>query len=104
MPLDPQAQAVLDQMRAAGIGPSHTLPVPEARAGSIARAAAVPGEPEPVARIEDRTIPGPAGPLPIRIYTPDGDGPRPILVYFHGGGWVLGTLDTHDRICRSLAN
>lgn len=104
MPLDPQIQAVLDQFRAAGIPPSHRLTVPEARATMLARAASVPGEPEPVARIEDRAIPGPAGFLPIRIYTPADGGRRPLLVYFHGGGWVQGTLDTHDRICRSLAN
>jgi acetyl esterase len=104
MPLDPQAQAVLDLFREAGIPPSHTLPVAEARAGMIARAAAAPGQPEAVARIENRTIPGPDGEIPIRIYTPEGQGPWPVLVYFHGGGWVLGNLDTHDRVGRSLAN
>ena len=104
MPLDPQAQAVLDLYRAAGIPPTHMLSVAEARAGMIARAAAVPGEPEPVARLEDRALPGPSGEIPIRIYTPAGQGPRPVLVYFHGGGWVLGNLETHDRVCRSLAN
>ena len=52
----------------------------------------------------DRTIPGPAGEIPVRVYTPNGTAPFPLLVYFHGGGWVLGSLDTHDGICRSLAN
>jgi acetyl esterase len=62
------------------------------------------GPPENVARVENLTIPGPAGEIPIRTYTPEGDGPFPILVFFHGGGWVIGNLDTHDSICRSLAN
>jgi acetyl esterase len=55
-----------------------------------------------VYQIEDRVILGAAGPIPIRIYTPAGDGPFPVLVYFHGGGWVLGSIETHDPICRAL--
>ncbi len=59
----------------------------------------------PVGRIENRALPGPAGEIPVRIYHPAGGiGPRPIAVYFHGGGWVLGTLDTHDDVCRTLAS
>ena len=65
---------------------------------------ALAGEPESIARIENRTVPGPAGQIPVRIYTPVGTAPFPVLVYFHGGGWVIGNLDTHDGICRSLAN
>ena len=61
-------------------------------------------EPEQVARVENRTIPGPAGEIPVRIYTPQGSGPFPALVFFHGGGWVICNLDTHDGTCRSLAN
>lgn len=57
-----------------------------------------------VGRVEDRTIPGPDGNVPIRIYTPQGSGPFGILVNFHGGGWVIGDLDTADSVCRSLAN
>src|SRR5689334_17959612 len=60
--------------------------------------------PEPIARVDNRTIPGPAGEIPVRIYTPDGDGPFPVLVFFHGGGWVICSLDSHDGICRALAN
>ncbi len=60
---------------------------------------------EPVGRIENRAVPGPAGEIPVRIYQPAGGiGPHPLAVYFHGGGWVLGTLDTHDDVCRTLAN
>jgi len=56
----------------------------------------------PLAAVVDRTIPGPGGALPIRIYTPPGQGPFPLLVYFHGGGWIVGDLDTQDSICRGL--
>jgi acetyl esterase len=60
---------------------------------------------DPVGSIEDRPLPGPAGGIPVRIYHPAGGaGPHPIVVYFHGGGWVLGTLDTHDDVCRTLVN
>jgi acetyl esterase len=56
----------------------------------------------PVAQVEARVIPGPAGDLPVRVYTPVGRGPFPLVVFFHGGGWVLGDLDTHDPFCRAL--
>src|SRR4051794_41934388 len=56
----------------------------------------------PVAQVEARVIPGPAGDLPVRLYTPVGRGPFPLVVFFHGGGWVLGDLDTHDPFCRAL--
>src|SRR5262245_15319048 len=103
MPLDPQAQAYLDQMATLGAPSIATLSPDEARAERRAWLALFPA-PEPVARVENRTIPGPAGEIPVRIYTPAGAGPFPLLVYFHGGGWVIGDLDTHDRPCRGLAN
>jgi acetyl esterase len=103
MPLDPQARALLDQMAAMGMPPLDQLPVPEARA-AIAALAAASGEPEPVARVENRSIPGPQGDIPVRIYTPDAPAPLPVLVFFHGGGWVICSLDTHDGLCRQLAN
>src|SRR5260370_26517927 len=53
---------------------------------------------------EDRHIPGVAGDIPVRVYTPEGNSPMGVLVYFHGGGWVLGSLESHDRVCRALAN
>ena len=62
------------------------------------------GSPQPIAHIENRSIPVVTGEIPIRIYVPEGNGPFPVLVYFHGGGWVIGDLDTHDEVCRSLAN
>lgn len=104
MPLDPQIQAYLDQMAAINMPPMHTLTPEQIRAGIAMQLATENIEPEPVARVENRTIPGPAGEIPVRIYTPQGSGPFPALVFFHGGGWVICNLDTHDGICRSLAN
>jgi acetyl esterase len=97
---DPQMQAILDQMKAAGWKPTHTLSVAEARHAFKARVA----KGAPVARTVDRTIPGYGGALPVRIHWPVGTGPFPALVFFHGGGWVLGDLDSHDVTCRSLTN
>ncbi|PSP59550.1 alpha/beta hydrolase [Halobacteriales archaeon QH_7_66_36] len=53
--------------------------------------------------IENRAVPGPDGDVPIRVYRPEGDGPRPTVLYFHGGGWVIGDLESHDLACRHLA-
>ncbi len=103
MALDPQARALLDQMAAQGAPRLNTQTPVEARQ-SLAAFAQLGGEPERIGRVEDRTLPGPEGPLPVRIYTPEDSGPFPVLVYFHGGGWVLCNLDTHDPVCRSLAN
>ncbi|HCX69383.1 MAG TPA: hypothetical protein DHK64_18155, partial [Rhodobiaceae bacterium] len=59
----------------------------------------------PIGKTEDRTIPGPAGDIPVRLYTPvAAGGTCPALVYYHGGGWVIGDLETHDALCRTLAN
>ena len=99
MPLDPQAQAVLEATAALGLPPNHTVSAQEARANAKLRPRA-PG-PE-VAKVEDRNIPGPGGEIPVRIYTPEGSGPFPILVWFHGGGWVLGDLENADGVSRHL--
>jgi acetyl esterase len=105
MPLDPQARALLEQISAAGIPPVSTLSVAEARRATAARRALVAGEPEPVDRVEDGAIPGPDGRrMAVRVYRPGGERPLPVLVYFHGGGWVLGDLESHDAVCRGLAN
>jgi acetyl esterase len=102
MPLHPQVKTAIEQMAAAG-PPLHHLSPAEARK-AIEAMRATKGEPEHVAKIDDRTFRGPAGNLPMRIYTPDGRGPFPVLVYFHGGGWVVGSIETVDASCRSLAN
>ena len=101
MPLTPETQAIL-QARA-GAPALHTLPLAEARAASAA-GRIQPQTPEPVARIEDLSLPGPAGEIPVRLYSPAPDAQLPALVYFHGGGWVFGDLDSHDPLCRALAN
>jgi acetyl esterase len=105
MPLHPQAQGLLEQMAAAGGPPLEEMPVEAARQ-MIAAMAELAGPPEEVARVEDRAVPGPeAGvEIPVRIYTPAGTGPLPALVYFHGGGWVIGNIESHDAPCRALAN
>jgi len=61
------------------------------------------GSPAELASIEDRVIPGPAGELPIRLYTPNGQGPFPVVVFFHGGGFTIGSIETHDIVCQHLA-
>ena len=75
MPLDPQAKAFLDQMTAMGGPPLHTLSVPDARALMIALAGLSGASAVPIAKVENRTIPGNAGPIPVRIYTPNGTAP-----------------------------
>ena len=103
MALDPQARAVLDQMAEAGGPPINKLSVSEARQASAALAA-MQGLPEPVGSIEDRTLHGPGGDLQVRIYAPSGNGPFPVLMYFHGGGWVIGDIESSDGLCRILTN
>ena len=103
MALDPQARAVLDQMAQMGGKPINELSVGEARRNSESLAA-MQGLPEPVASIEDRMLQGPGGGIPVRIYMPSGTSPLPVLMYFHGGGWVIGDIESSDGLCRSLAN
>jgi acetyl esterase len=102
MPLDPQMKALLDAMAKAKLAAFHTLTPAAARQQMAQRVA--PGVPDPVAKVEDRTIPGPGDAIPIRIYTPAGAGPFGALVYFHGGGWVLGDIQMTDQPCRMVAN
>ena len=102
MPLHPQVKTVLELMTKAG-PPMHHL-TPEKAREQILAMRANKGEVEPVGKVEDRTIKGPGGEIPIRIYTPNGRGPFPILVYFHGGGWVVGSIETVDVSCRAFTN
>lgn len=103
-PLDPEAAAFLEFAAALGKPPSYALPYDEAR--SAVRAAGpqlcLPG-PE-MASIDDLSVPSPEGPIGMRLYTPlDCEDPSPLLIFFHGGGFVYCDLDTHDGLCRSLA-
>lgn len=83
---------------------NEPLTVAEMRADSDSRAKSLQGRPEAVAGIDHINIPGAGGRLPLRVYTPAGDGPFPILLFFHGGGWVIGNLDTADTACRLVTN
>jgi acetyl esterase/lipase len=103
MSLHPQCKAFLDQLAAMGGKQLYEMTPAEARAtGKALTDLGVPVQ--EVARIENRTVPGLVQPIPIRIYKPVPSGTLPALVYFHGGGWVIGSLDSHDRECRALAN
>jgi acetyl esterase len=104
MPLDPQVKVLMDQLAAAPGPALHTLDPAEARRLTANMFRVPPERAEKIAKVEDRKIPGPAGEIPIRIYTPEGAGPFPVLVFFHGGGWVIMNLDSHDGPCRALTN
>ncbi len=101
---DPEVQAVLDAMEEEGVPELNTLSVEEARAFLKELAITDEDRMDPVASTEDLSVPGPAGEIPVRIYTPHGDGPFPVLTFFHGGGWVLGDLDGNDENCRAIAD
>jgi acetyl esterase len=103
MPLDPQAQKIVDATLALKLPPVEQMTPAQARASIRARIAGL-GPAEEVARVEEHRVPVENGAITVRCYTPRGTGLRPALVFFHGGGWVIGDLDTHDGICRSLAN
>ncbi len=103
-PLDPQMKAMLDFANASGPMFLRAETPEQARAKMQALLEARPVEPPPVYRVEDRHVSGPHGQIPVRIYTSEGRVPKGVLVYFHGGGWVLGSIVTHDVLCRSIAN
>ncbi|GBF06404.1 alpha/beta hydrolase fold-3 [Deinococcus aerius] len=98
MALDPHLKEVLLQMAAA----PQPNGLEELRAAVIANAARSPKRPVEIAGTRDLTIPGPASDLPARLYTPVGEGPHPLTVYFHGGGFVAYSIETHDSVCREL--
>lgn len=107
MPLDPDARLVLDMMRAAGRPPFETLSPAEAREAYANSRKVLQPAPEEVAESRDTTAPGPHGDIPLRLYRPAGTEASdvlPALVYYHGGGWLLGGLDSHDVACRRFAN
>ncbi len=97
--MHPQAAALLERQRAAGIRPDHQLTVAQARAKADVPAHGV----EPVAQVVDAAVPGPAGLIPVRVYTP-AEHPLGVVVYLHGGGHVTGTIDSYDGLTRRLAN
>jgi acetyl esterase len=98
---------VVDALASMKLVPPHLLAVDQARAQFMRSRGQFLPPPAPVASSTDRTIPGPAGAIPIRIYRPAGSRPDallPGLIYLHGGGWVFGNLESHDPLCRELCN
>jgi acetyl esterase len=107
--LHTQARALLDFIEQRGIPPTHTLAPLDARAFYRERRALLQPEPQAVAQVQELQATGPHGPIPLRLYRPMPSsaavaGALPVLVYYHGGGWLMGDLDTHDTLCRELAN
>jgi acetyl esterase len=101
MPIDPQVEGLLAEMAALDAPPIHELSVADARTvaeGMIALS----GDPIEVAAVDDITIPVDGAEIGARVYTPQGDGPHPIVMFFHGGGWVICSLDTHDNVARAI--
>ncbi|SEA72200.1 alpha/beta hydrolase [Variovorax sp. YR216] len=105
--LHPQAKAFIDLLIEKGVPPTHTLPYTDARRFYRERRALAQPEPGEVALVRDLSAEGPGGPIPLRYYRPlgsDASAVLPVLVYYHGGGWTIGDLDTHDTLCRELCN
>jgi acetyl esterase/lipase len=103
MPLDPQAQRVIEAMAALNLKPVEESTPAEARESIRTRTAALGPFPD-VAAVVDHRVAVSGGEITVRAYSPDGPGPHPALVYYHGGGWVIGDLYTHDGLCRSITN
>jgi acetyl esterase len=101
--LDPQARSLLEAMKASGQPPVFTLPVPDARRARRRQLVVDPPRVE-VAKVEDDLIPGLLGGIPVPWYRPSPEGGLPVTLYFHGGGWTVDDLDTHDHLCRRLAS
>jgi acetyl esterase len=108
MPLDPLADKFLKQLAALNLPDAHQGTPQQAREMMLTSILGL-GPPEAVAKVEDRRIAGPRGDIPLRLYWPAAGGPHQgeacgAAVFFHGGGWVVGDLATHDNLCRALAN
>jgi acetyl esterase len=103
MPLDPTIAGVRDYRVATGFTPLYTMTVDQARVADAETEASVWEWIEQPAEIFEVEVTGPAGPLPARVYRPKSETPLPVLVYYFGGGWVVGSPDTSDAICRALA-
>lgn len=101
MPLDPQVEILLSGLKAQGAPPLHRLSVVEARAAAEALTVLA-GDPIAVESVRDITIAVDGAEIGARIYSPEGVGPHPVVVFFHGGGWVICSLDTHDNVARAI--
>lgn len=103
MAVHPQCKVFLDGLAALGGKPLHEMTPAEART-MVLLPPELAGPEQPVHHVATREVPGPAGPIPVRVYSPPAATARPALVYCHGGGFVVGGLDMSDRPCRALAN
>ncbi len=102
--LDAEVQLMLKMLALLPDSDFEQLPLERSRAQIDMESRLVSGRPIPMASVETLSIPGPAGPIPARMFRPRGlPTSAPLLVYFHGGGFVLGSLDSHDSVCRFLA-
>lgn len=102
MTLDPQAKALLDKIKQSGAPAYNTLPVQEARILYDKASELAQGEPPTPQSVSTLKIPGPASELDALLYRPDGGDKLPVLIYFHGGGYTIGSLKSHDCVCRTL--
>lgn len=100
MTLDPEILAFVEEMEKFPMPPPEGMSIPDYRA--MTEQFVHHGDPTPVASVEDFEIAGPAGPVPVRLYKPEGAGPHPVIVFSHGGGFVLCRFDNHDQLCRGL--
>lgn len=101
MALDPQVKQFLETLEAMDVPPFESIGVTEARAAAAASAELI-GPPLPVDEIRDFAVSGAGGEIRVRLYRPEGDDPCPVLVYLHGGGWVLGDIPTHEKFCTEI--
>ncbi|GCD96752.1 alpha/beta hydrolase [Embleya hyalina] len=102
MPLHPEAQQIIERTRIGESGPAPLALDAQAMREGFAQTWTMPADLPTVGAVEDTTIPGPGGDIPVRIYTPEGAGPFPALVWFHGGGWTIGCLDENEYACRTV--
>ena len=104
MPVDPHVAALLAALAGLGAPPMHEGTPDDGRAAylHLTVGARAPEHVVPVGAVGDREVPGAAGPLRARVYRPQGPGPFPLVAFFHGGGWVIGDLETHDNMARNV--
>src|SRR5437016_4485014 len=100
--LDPDIRRLLDTAFDVAASPG-SQDIAQLRAAAEEAPKRLGGEPEKLASIEDIAVPGAAGPIALRVYRPEAESALPIVLYAHGGGWVTGSLESHDRLCRLLA-
>lgn len=103
MTIHPQARAIMDRIAASGEPPLETLPPQEARRFADARVGNSGLPHAEMHAVRDLSAPGPAGPIPLRLYRPSDDRDLPLVMFFHGGGFMVANLDTHDALCRLIA-